>query len=74
MTIVPKQSGSARLDDVPEPPIGDGPVVVEVMAVGICGTDLELVQGDVWAGRLVLGHSACFFGGPEGFGVFIMVV
>ncbi len=63
LTVVPGQSGSARLDDVPEPPVEDGPVLVEVMAVGICGTDLEIVRGDYgWAppgrDRLILGHES----------------
>jgi threonine dehydrogenase-like Zn-dependent dehydrogenase len=63
LTVIPKQSGSARLEDVPEPPVEDGPVLVEVMAVGICGTDLEIVNGDYgWAppgrDRLILGHES----------------
>src|SRR4051812_26349967 len=63
LTVVPGQSGSARLDDVPEPPAGDGPVLVEVMAIGVCGTDHEIVGGRYgWAppgrDRLILGHES----------------
>ena len=63
LTIVPRQTGSARLDDVPEPPLEDGAVVVEVMAVGICGTDIEILEGKYgWAppghDRLILGHES----------------
>ncbi len=63
LTVVPKQSGSARLEDVPEPPADDGPILVEVIAVGICGTDIEIVHGDIGAlppgrDRLILGHES----------------
>ena len=63
LTVVPRQSGSARLDDVPDPPVDDGPVLVEVIAMGVCGTDLEIVAGDYgWApsgkDRLILGHES----------------
>ncbi len=63
LTVVPMQAGSARLDDVPEPPESDGPVLVETLAVGVCGTDAEIVSGAYgWAPRgrerLVLGHES----------------
>ncbi len=63
VTVVPKQANSARLDDVPEPPESDGSVVVEVIAIGVCGTDLEIVGGHYgWAppgrDRLILGHES----------------
>ena len=52
-----------RLDDVPEPPAGDGEVLVETLAIGICGTDVEIMNGDYgWAPpgrtRLVIGHES----------------
>ena len=34
-----------RLEDVPEPTIGDEDVLVEVTACGICGSDLEYYYG-----------------------------
>lgn len=63
LTVVPGQAGSARLDDVEEPPEADGPVLVETLAVGVCGTDAEIVGGAYgWAPpgrqRLVLGHES----------------
>jgi glucose 1-dehydrogenase len=63
LTVVPGQAGSARLDDVEEPPAADGDVLVETMAVGVCGTDIEIVSGAYgWAPpgrqRLVLGHES----------------
>jgi glucose 1-dehydrogenase len=63
ITVAPGQPGSASLEDVPEPPEADGPVVVETLAIGICGTDLEITSGHYgWAppgrDRLVLGHES----------------
>jgi threonine dehydrogenase-like Zn-dependent dehydrogenase len=63
VTVIPRQAGSAALTDVPEPPEVEGPVLVESLAVGVCGTDEEIVAGDYgWAPpgeeRLVLGHES----------------
>lgn len=63
LTVIPGQAGSARIDEVPEPPIGDGSVLVETLAVGVCGTDLEIVSGQYgWPPpgreRLILGHES----------------
>jgi threonine dehydrogenase-like Zn-dependent dehydrogenase len=63
ITILPGTAGSAQLDDFAEPPESDGPVLVDVLAVGICGTDLEISAGEYgWAPpghkRLVLGHES----------------
>jgi threonine dehydrogenase-like Zn-dependent dehydrogenase len=63
VTVVPGIAGSARLDDVPEPGAELGSVVVETLAVGICGTDAEIAGGGYgWAPpgqeRLVLGHES----------------
>ena len=50
LVVTPGQADSARLDDVAEPPAEDGPVLVEALAVGVCGTDLEIVAGQYgWA-------------------------
>ncbi len=52
-----------RLEDVPEPEIGDGDVLVEVSACGICGSDLEYYLGRSPVGTadgkgpLILGHE-----------------
>jgi threonine dehydrogenase-like Zn-dependent dehydrogenase len=63
LTVVPLKAGSAELSDVDEPPESDGPVLVETLAVGICGTDIEILSGAYgWAppghDRLVLGHES----------------
>jgi len=63
ITVEPMKPGTARLEEVPEPDIRDGSVLVEAIAVGVCGTDVEIVEGKYgWAppgkSRLVLGHES----------------
>ena len=63
VTVVPLQAGSVDLTDLPEPPESDGPVLVETLAVGVCGTDLEIIGGQYgWAPagetRLAIGHES----------------
>jgi threonine dehydrogenase-like Zn-dependent dehydrogenase len=63
ITVEPKTPGSALLEEVDEPDVQDGDVLVEAVAVGVCGTDVEIVEGKYgWAPpgstRLVLGHES----------------
>jgi glucose 1-dehydrogenase len=63
ITVEPGTTGSARWEEVPEPDIRDGSVLVEAVAVGVCGTDVEIAEGKYgWAPpgrrRLVLGHES----------------
>jgi threonine dehydrogenase-like Zn-dependent dehydrogenase len=63
LTVVPMQKDSAQLSNVDDPPESDGPVLVETIAVGICGTDIEILSGSYgWAppgrDRLILGHES----------------
>jgi threonine dehydrogenase-like Zn-dependent dehydrogenase len=63
VTVVPLKSGSVDLTDLPEPPESDGPVLVKTRAVGVCGTDLEIIGGEYgWAPpgekRLAIGHES----------------
>ena len=63
LTVVPLKADSGDLTDMPEPPESDGPVLVETIAIGVCGTDLEICSGAYgWAPpgeqRLVLGHES----------------
>jgi threonine dehydrogenase-like Zn-dependent dehydrogenase len=63
ITVEPKTPGSARLENIAEPDERDGSVLVEAIAVGVCGTDVEIVEGKYgWAppgqARLVLGHES----------------
>jgi threonine dehydrogenase-like Zn-dependent dehydrogenase len=63
VTVVPLQQGSVDLTELPEPPESDGPVLVKTHAVGICGTDIEIITGEYgWAPpgetRLAIGHES----------------
>ena len=63
VTVMPGKPDSAALTDMPEPPDSDGPVLVNTLAVGICGTDLEIINGEYGsappgAERLVIGHES----------------
>jgi glucose 1-dehydrogenase len=40
VTVVPGTVGSLRIEEVPEPDVRLGSVLVEALAVGICGTDV----------------------------------
>ncbi len=43
--LVVGEPGRYAVEDIPEPAPGPGEVLVEVAAAGICGSDLELVDG-----------------------------
>ncbi|MCF8366657.1 MAG: glucose 1-dehydrogenase [Bacteroidales bacterium] len=63
ITVEPKKPGTARLMEMPEPDSGDGSILVEAIAVGVCGTDVEIVEGKYgWAPpgleHLILGHES----------------
>ena len=46
------------LDEVPEPEVGPGQVLVDVHTAGICGTDVHATQGLFpWKPPLVMGHE-----------------
>jgi threonine dehydrogenase-like Zn-dependent dehydrogenase len=75
LTVVPLQAGSAELTEMPDPVAGDGELLVEGIALGVCGTDIEIVSGEYgWAPpgeeRLVLGHESLgrVVEAPEGSG------
>ena len=76
VTVVPLQQGSVDLTELPEPPGSDGPVLVRTRAVGVCGTDLEIIGGEYgWAppgeDRLAIGHESLgeVLEAPEGSGL-----
>jgi threonine dehydrogenase-like Zn-dependent dehydrogenase len=63
LTVAPGQANSAKVEDLPEPPKSDGAVLVRALALGVCGTDREIVSGAYgWAPpgqkRLVIGHES----------------
>ena len=62
LTVQPGHPNSISLDDVPAPPQSDGAVLVRALALGICGTDREIISGHYgWAPpgqeRLIIGHE-----------------
>jgi glucose 1-dehydrogenase len=63
VSIEPGKAQSQRLDDVAEPARESGAILVRALAVGVCGTDRELLDGDYGEAppgeeRLVLGHES----------------
>lgn len=63
LTVAPGQLDSVRLDEVPEPPKEDGEILVQALAIGVCGTDVEIASGRYgWAPpgreRLIIGHES----------------
>jgi glucose 1-dehydrogenase len=63
ITLHPGVMDSAELEDVPEPSPEEGSILVDGVALGICGTDAEIVHGDYGeappgAERLILGHES----------------
>jgi len=62
LTVKPGEKDSLSLQEVPEPPVEQGGVLVQGLEVGLCGTDAEIVSGAYGeappgAERLVLGHE-----------------
>src|SRR5687768_7858446 len=63
ITVVPGSSGSIRLDEIPEPNHHANSLVVQTIAVGVCGTDREILNGDygrapAGSERLIIGHES----------------
>ncbi|WP_369193321.1 alcohol dehydrogenase catalytic domain-containing protein [Streptomyces djakartensis] len=63
LTVRPGEKESLEVRDVPDPVPRAGELLVQGLAVGVCGTDKEIVQGDYgWAPAerdwLVLGHES----------------
>ncbi|WP_186832336.1 glucose 1-dehydrogenase [Micromonospora endolithica] len=64
VTVSPGVSDSLRLvEDWPEPAPEEGSILVEALAVGICGTDQEIIAGHYGEPppgqeRLVIGHES----------------
>src|SRR3712207_1919788 len=62
LTGRPGTAGSLAVEDVPEPGTEYGDLLVQGLALGVCGTDREIADGEFGAappGRdtLVLGHE-----------------
>jgi len=63
LTVAPGRPDSFGLTELPEPVPGEQELLVDGLAVGVCGTDREIVAGGYgWAppgrDRLVLGHES----------------
>ncbi|NEW34514.1 glucose 1-dehydrogenase [Nocardia cyriacigeorgica] len=63
LTVDPNGTESLRLDELPEPEPGPGELLVDGVAVGVCGTDREIAgAGYGWPppgkDRLILGHES----------------
>src|SRR2546427_2250598 len=62
-TFIPKKPGSAEVREVPDPVPADDEVVIDVIRVGLCGTDAEIDRGEYGiapsgSGFLILGHES----------------
>ena len=76
LTVVPASADSLELREIAEPPTPEGAVLVETLAVGLCGTDIEITAGEYGeapegAPFLVLGHENLgrVLDAPEGSGL-----
>ena len=45
VTVAPGVAGSVCYQEIPEADRSSGSILVEAVAVGICGTDLEITYG-----------------------------
>jgi threonine dehydrogenase-like Zn-dependent dehydrogenase len=63
LSVVPLQKGSLAVTEFADPVPGEGDLLVEGLALGVCGTDREIAAGQYgWAppqdDRLILGHES----------------
>ncbi|MEU4797960.1 glucose 1-dehydrogenase [Streptomyces sp. NPDC023327] len=63
VTVRPSTADSLEVRDMPEPVPGEGELLVDGLAAGVCGTDKEIVAGEYGAAppgedRLILGHES----------------
>ena len=57
ITVQPGVEGSVRFEDVPEPDESTGSILVEAVAVGVCGTDVEIASGALRLGAAGAGAA-----------------
>ncbi len=62
ITVHPQNPNSIELQEVGEPPEAEGALLVETLALGVCGTDREIIAGHYGEApdghaRLILGHE-----------------
>lgn len=63
LTVEPGIAGSVRIEELPDPVYREGMVLVRGIALGICGTDREIVNGAYGKAppggkRMILGHES----------------
>lgn len=63
ITVRPGLAGSARLEEVPDPYPDDRTLLVRALALGVCGTDREIIAAQHGCApegeeRLILGHES----------------
>jgi glucose 1-dehydrogenase len=63
LTFAPGKQGTLELAEIDDPEPGEGELLVEGLALGVCGTDKELANGEYgWApegaDRMVIGHES----------------
>jgi glucose 1-dehydrogenase len=75
VTLEPRKTGTLALADIAEPLPGQGSILVQAVALGVCGTDRELIEGHYGEAppgheRLVIGHESLgrVMQAPEGSG------
>jgi threonine dehydrogenase-like Zn-dependent dehydrogenase len=62
VAVYPGEAGSVHRTEIPAPEPGDDEVLVDVIRVGVCGTDREIISGVIGkapegADELVIGHE-----------------
>src|SRR5919108_6131015 len=63
LTVRPGIADSTRLEEIAEPSPESGSILVQTLAIGVCGTDREIIQGGYGSAPpgqdyLVLGHES----------------
>jgi threonine dehydrogenase-like Zn-dependent dehydrogenase len=63
ITIHPSTPNSIELREMPEPAPREGAILADAIALGVCGTDREIIAGDYGEApqgqeRLILGHES----------------
>ncbi|WP_026923988.1 glucose 1-dehydrogenase [Glycomyces arizonensis] len=63
LTVIPGRKRSLALTEMPEPEPAEGDLLVDALAVGVCGTDKEIADAEYGtappgADRLVIGHES----------------